>query len=49
MVVTFKCSPKFKERVDEAAKHFDSRSLLIRKALHYFMGDLGYTGEIDEP
>lgn len=37
VVVTFKCSPKFKEEIDEFSKGFDSRSGMIRLAIRSLM------------
>ena len=33
VVVTFKCSQKFKDEIDVFAKGFDSRSEMIREAI----------------
>ena len=33
VVVTFKCTEKFKLELDEFAKNFDSRSEMIREAI----------------
>ena len=47
VVVTFKCSPKFKDAIDEFARDFDSRSDLIRESIKLMMLEQGF-GDSDE-
>ena len=42
VVVTFKCSPRFKEWIDEYSKSFDSRSAMIRGSIYLSMRGEGF-------